>query len=279
MCFDLKRKNSEIQQVVRDKRATECMKEILTLTFITLHGTLPTMKERTLRILAALIDDFVESATPVASKKLLQSGKFSVSSATVRNEFALLEEIGFIESPHVSAGKVPTEKGYRFFVDQLLKEDAEEERKIQELFAKHIQEYHLEKIRESLFDMIKLCSHLSGNVAFTSIENDQSLYLGLSKVLRSPEFMAQPERGAQIVEVFERREKFQEMLGSLDLNLNEVKIFIGNENLFEEVQSCAMLVLRFDKNGVRGHIGILGPMRMNYGYNRALLRNIINMIG
>jgi transcriptional regulator of heat shock response len=237
------------------------------------------MKERTLRILAALINDFVESATPVASKKLLESGDFTVSSATVRNEFALLEEIGLIESPHVSAGKVPTEKGYRFFVDQLLREDAEEERQIQELFAKHIEEYHLEKIRESLFDMIKLCSHLSGNVAFTSIENDQSLYLGLSKVLRSPEFMAQPERGAQIVEVFERREKFQEMLSSLDLKTNEVKIFIGNENLFEEVQSCAMLVLRFDKNGVQGHIGILGPMRMNYGYNRALLRNIIEMIG
>ena len=126
--------------------------------------------------------------------------------------------------------------------------------------------------------MIKLCSHLSGNVAFASIENDQSLYLGLSKVLRSPEFMAEPERGAQIVEVFERREKFQEMLCSLDLPINEVKIFIGNENLFEEVQSCAMLVLKFEKNGVQGHVGILGPMRMNYGFNRALLKNMISMM-
>ena len=126
--------------------------------------------------------------------------------------------------------------------------------------------------------MIKLCTHLAGDVAFTSIENDRSLYLGLSKVLRSPEFMAEPERGAQIVEVFERREKFQEMLSSLDLKLNEVKIFIGNENIFEEVQSCAMLVVRFQKNGVEGHIGILGPMRNNYGYNRALLRNVVEMI-
>ena len=236
------------------------------------------MKERTLRILAALINDFVESATPVASKKLLESGAFSVSSATVRNEFALLEEIGLIMSPHVSSGKVPTEKGYRFFVDQLLKEDEVEEMKVHALFEKHIHDYHLEKARESLFDMIKLCSHLSGNVAFASIENDQSLYLGLSKVLRSPEFMAEPERGAQIVEVFERREKFQEMLCSLDLPINEVKIFIGNENLFEEVQSCAMLVLKFEKNGVQGHVGILGPMRMNYGFNRALLKNMISMM-
>ncbi len=237
------------------------------------------MKERTLRILTALINDFVESATPVASKKLLESGDFSVSSATVRNEFALLEEIGLIESPHVSAGKIPTEKGYRFFVDQLLKEDVAEDLRVQELFQKHIEEYHLEKTRESLFDLIKLCSHLSGNVAFASIENDQSLYLGLSKVLRSPEFMAHPERGAQIVEVFERREKFQDMLNKMALPLNEAKIFIGNENLFEEVQSCAMIVIRFDQKGVKGHIGILGPMRMNYGFNRALLKNAIEMLG
>lgn len=236
------------------------------------------MKERTLRILAALINDFVESATPVASKKLLESGDFSVSSATVRNEFALLEEIGLIESPHVSAGKIPTEKGYRFFVDQLLREDEAEELRVQELFARYIEEYHLEKTRESLFDLIKLCSHLSKNVAFASIENDQTLYLGLSKVLMSPEFLANPERGAQIVEVFERREQFQDMLGSLDLPLNQVKIFIGNENLFEEVQSCAMLVARFEKNGVQGHIGILGPMRMNYGFNRALIRNALGML-
>lgn len=237
------------------------------------------MKERTLRILAALINDFVESATPVASKKLLESGDFSVSSATVRNEFALLEEVGLIESPHVSSGKVPTEKGYRFFVDQLLKEDVAEDLRVQELFQKHIAEYHLEKTRESLFDLIKLCSHLSGDVAFASIENDQTLYLGLSKVLRSPEFVAEPERGAQIVEVFERREKFQEMLEKMDLPVNEAKIFIGNENLFEEVQSCAMIVVRFERNGVKGHIGILGPMRMNYGFNRALLRNVIEMLG
>jgi len=266
-----------LKTMIRGQRGLR--RTLQTLTSVTLYGTLPTMKERTLRILTALINDFVESATPVASKKLLESGEFSVSSATVRNEFALLEEIGLIESPHVSSGKIPTEKGYRFFVDQLLQEDADEEQKIQELFAKHMKEYHLEKARESLFDMIKLCSHLSGNVAFASIENDQSLYLGLSKVLRSPEFIAEPERGAQIVEVFERREKFQEMLTSLKLPIGKVKIFIGNENLFEEVQSCAMLVLRYETKGVQGHIGILGPMRMNYGYNRALLRNVVGLLG
>ena len=81
------------------------------------------MKERTLRILQALVEDFIETANPVASGRLLESGKFKVSSATVRNEFGVLEEVGLIESPHVSAGKVPTAKGYRFFVDELMEPD------------------------------------------------------------------------------------------------------------------------------------------------------------
>lgn len=236
------------------------------------------MKERTLRILAALIDDFVATANPVASKKLLESGNFKVSSATVRNEFALLEEIGLICSPHVSAGKIPTERGYRFFVDQMLQEDVAAEKTIQTVFEKHLEEYRLERAKTTLFDVLRLTSQLSGNVAFASVDRDRTLYIGLSNVLRSPEFLHEPEQAARIVEIFERREKFQNMLGTLELPKDEVKIFIGTENLLEEVQSCAMMVAKFETIDTSGHVGILGPMRMNYGFNRALLRNVLQML-
>jgi transcriptional regulator of heat shock response len=235
------------------------------------------MKDRTLRILTALIEDFVENAIPVASKKLLLDRHFDISSATVRNEFALLEEIGLIESPHVSAGKIPTQKGYRFFVDELLY-DEKEEKRVQSLFEKHIQHYRLVKTKEILFDMLRLLSQLSGNVAFVNINNDKTAYLGLSNVLRSPEFMTHPEKVAQIVEIFEGQERFQNMLNSLNINEKDVKIFIGEENLLEEISSCAMLVTKFASQEIHGNIGILGPMRMKYGFNKALLRNVLEML-
>jgi heat-inducible transcriptional repressor len=235
------------------------------------------MKERTLQILTALIQDFVETASPVASRKLLLMSKdFDISSATVRNEFSLLEEVGLIKSPHVSAGKIPTQKGYRFFVDELL-EDQKEEQLVQSIFAKHLSQYRLSKSKEILFDVVRLLAQLSGNVAFVTVDNDRTFYLGLSNVLRSPEFLMQPEKAAQIVEILEGKERFRTMLESLDLE-GKIKIFIGEENLLEEITSCAMVVARFQTSEISGTVGLLGPMRMRYGFNKALIKNMLEMI-
>ncbi len=235
------------------------------------------MKERTLQILSALIQDFVETANPVASRKLLLMSKdFDISSATVRNEFSLLEEVGLIKSPHVSAGKVPTQKGYRFFVDELL-ENTKEEQLVQSIFQKHIAQYRLSKSKEILFDVVRLLAQLSGNVAFVTVDNDRTFYLGLSNVLRSPEFLMQPEKAAQIVEILEGKERFRTMLESLDLG-GKIKIFIGEENLLQEITSCAMVVAQFQASEISGTIGLLGPMRMRYGFNKALIKNALEMM-
>ena len=236
------------------------------------------MKERTLLILRALIKDFIETANPVASKHLLETCDLNISSATVRNEFAALEEVGLITSPHISAGKVPTEKGYRFFVDKLMTEEEQNEKFIREIFEKHIQNYRLSKTKESIFDAMKLVSQLSNNVAFATLDNDRTFYLGLSNILRSPEFITDPEKGAQVVEVFEGREKFREMLESMKIKDNDVRIFIGEENIMQEINSCAIIVGKFRVNSASGYIGILGPMRMKYSYNRALVRNVLQMV-
>jgi heat-inducible transcriptional repressor len=78
------------------------------------------LSERSRRILAALVGEYVETAEPVASSTLVKKGGFGLSSATVRNVFAALEEQGFVYQPHTSAGRVPTDVGYRAYVDMLL---------------------------------------------------------------------------------------------------------------------------------------------------------------
>ena len=236
------------------------------------------MKPRTLQILQTLIEDFIETANPIASKKLIQSGKLEVSSATIRNEFALLEEIGLIRSPHISAGKIPTQKGYRFFVDEFCKEDATEAQLISSIFDKHLETYKLEKSKEVLFDGLRLMAQLSSNVAFCTITNDRTFYLGLSNVLRCPEYVSNPEQAAQIVEILEGRERFQQLLSSLNLPADEIKIFIGEENLLEEIASCTLILTPFTRGNIKGNIGILGPMRMRYGFNRALLKNVLRLL-
>jgi heat-inducible transcriptional repressor len=75
--------------------------------------------ERRFQVLRAIVADFVSSNEPVASKGIVERHNLGVSSATVRNDMAALEEEGFIAQPHTSAGRVPTDKGYRLFVDRL----------------------------------------------------------------------------------------------------------------------------------------------------------------
>jgi heat-inducible transcriptional repressor len=82
---------------------------------------LPTLNDRTMRVLATLVREHIETGEPVASQKLVRRGGFGLSSATIRNILVQLEELGYLRQPHTSAGRVPTDLGYRAYVDQLLK--------------------------------------------------------------------------------------------------------------------------------------------------------------
>jgi heat-inducible transcriptional repressor len=79
------------------------------------------LDDRKLEVLRAIVEDYVETQEPVGSKALVDRHKLGVSPATVRNDMAVLEEEGYIRQPHTSAGRVPTDAGYRLFVDRLTK--------------------------------------------------------------------------------------------------------------------------------------------------------------
>lgn len=81
------------------------------------------MDERKKEILQAVIDEYINTAEPVSSATLVEKYKLNYSSATVRNELAELEKNGFLDKTHTSSGRIPSEKGYRFYVDELVKED------------------------------------------------------------------------------------------------------------------------------------------------------------
>ena len=81
---------------------------------------MPELSERQKRLLLLLIRDYIESAQPVGSKRLVEHYRIDLSTATIRNEMAALTEMGYLRQPHTSAGRVPTEEGYRYFVSQMV---------------------------------------------------------------------------------------------------------------------------------------------------------------
>ncbi|MBM7584739.1 heat-inducible transcriptional repressor [Bacillus pakistanensis] len=107
------------------------------------------LTDRQLLILQVIIDDFIRSAQPVGSRSLSKKEEISFSSATIRNEMADLEELGFIEKPHTSSGRIPSEKGYRYYVDHMLspqKLDRHDISSMRSIFAERI--YEMEKVIE-----------------------------------------------------------------------------------------------------------------------------------
>ena len=105
------------------------------------------LTDRQLLILQVIVDDFIQFAQPVGSRSLAKKEEISFSSATIRNEMADLEELGFIEKTHTSSGRIPSEKGYRYYVDHLLspqKLDHQDIHTIKSIFAERI--YEMEKI-------------------------------------------------------------------------------------------------------------------------------------
>ncbi|NJL93194.1 MAG: heat-inducible transcription repressor HrcA [Anaerolineae bacterium] len=106
---------------------------------------LPELTERQLTILAALIRAYIQTPEPISSKQISDADDIGVSSATIRNEMAVLEQLGMIRAPHTSAGRVPTEAGYRYFVEHLLQEQElsrQEQRAIRAEFTQVAQDVH-----------------------------------------------------------------------------------------------------------------------------------------
>lgn len=85
------------------------------------------LTQRMVEILKAIVDEFVETAEPVASKTLVEKYRLPYSSATIRNEMAILEKEGYIEKPHTSAGRIPSNKGYKYYCENLLEKNIDEE--------------------------------------------------------------------------------------------------------------------------------------------------------
>ena len=230
-------------------------------------------KDRKNQILGAIVDHFVKTAQPVGSKTIILTYNFNVSPATVRNEMALLEEEGFIMQPHTSAGRVPTDQGYRLYVDKLA--DYERARILAHQTLEKIRSHSkAEDAKEKVQKAVKLLSQASPNLAFATIpENDRTFFMGISKMLRQPEFLEAPMQASQVMEVIEDQQHFLKGLSKLDLS-EEIKIFIGEENILSGIESCSLIVSEYNINGFKGAMGILGPKRMPYAFNTAILKEV-----
>ena len=138
------------------------------------------ISERNTAVLRSIIEDFILTNEPVSSKALLERHQFGVSSATIRNDMAVLEEEGYIQAPHTSSGRVPTDKGYRVFVDQMINAEVTAELKknlleLNRLFSKTLDQ--LTDLDEKLHTSAQLLAKATGEAAVVQYPNLQNTFV------------------------------------------------------------------------------------------------------
>jgi heat-inducible transcriptional repressor len=221
------------------------------------------MTERQKKILVAIIEQYAEVASPVGSKLLAQI--FNVSSATIRAEMAELERGGYIEQPHTSAGRIPTDKGYRFYVNNLNEAEGLPARRAEKALAMRVQGAGMpEQTIKSAVDTLVELTH---NLGLATIGGQ--LYMsGLSNLFGQPEFI----QASQVRQVAGLLDNLQPWLREAAPN-EPLSVYIGRENPIGRSAGCTLIISRFRSPfSDRSYIGTLGPTRQSYREVMTLVR-------
>lgn len=238
-------------------------------------------EQRKRLVLAATIDRYIANAVAVSSGDIAQA--FNLSSATIRNIFAELENEGYLTHPYTSGGRIPTNKGYRYYVDFLIRQmellDAEKDR-ISSEYRKKITQ--LEEALDKTSEVISSVTHCAGIVSLLGWQ-DKLFYRGISQILDEPEFHDY-ERIRFIIKMIEDK---QGLLDIINRGVwDKINIYIGEELGCPEAESCSLVVSTYgSKNKPSGRLAVLGPKRMKYDhiissleYISGVLTDVINKI-
>ena len=225
---------------------------------------------RQTQILVAIIEQYAEVASPVGSVTLAKL--FNVSSATIRSEMAKLEDLGLITQPHTSAGRIPTDKGYRFYVNRLTAQNESQNEQIllnadnskdnlwgfraisSRVSAQNDRADHA--IRSAVDSLVEL----TGNLGLATI-GDQLYINGIYNLFSQPEF----ESGEAVQSVAQLLDNLEPWLREVTPN-ELLNVYIGSENPIGKSSGASLIISKFESPfSENSYIGVLGPTRQNYG--------------
>jgi transcriptional regulator of heat shock response len=239
------------------------------------------LTERQQKILNVAVKEYVETAEPVSSQELLKKHDFGVSPATIRNEMQKLTDKGFLLQPHTSAGRIPTDKGYRFFVNNLLaKEKSSFAKASEDKPAKDLTpaKWEGEKTEDTFKFIQGLTRHLAEQtraLALNYVEDEDIFWKeGWEEVLREPEF----EERDNIIDFTKLLENLEQHIGDIKKE-SGLSVYIGGENSYPKAKNFTVISSHYHlPNGEKGVISIIGPKRMEYDKNINLINSLMKLL-
>lgn len=230
------------------------------------------MTPRQKQILGAIVELYAKTAEPVGSVTLAET--IDTSSATIRAEMAALEREGYIMQPHISAGRVPTDKGYRCYVNAM--EPTRGDSRQELAMARRIS--GAGEADRAIKNAVESLAHVTRNMGLATIAGN--LYMsGMASLFQQPEFAS----GSKAYEIARLLDSLEEWLAEAAPN-DPISVYIGRENPIGRASGATLIISRFESPySSRSYIGVLGPTRQNYGpviglvqYTGKLLEETLN---
>jgi heat-inducible transcriptional repressor len=234
--------------------------------------------DRRLEILRAIVDEYVETQVPVGSRAIADKRALGISPATIRNEMAVLEEEGFITQPHTSAGRIPTDRGYRLFVDKLstIKPLSTAERRAIETFLEGALDLEDVVVRSAklLADITKQVAVVQYPHLRESTGREKMAISGTGNLARSGE-----DLGPTLSPILEALEEQVVLLRLLSDAHPTVHVTIGSEQVEANLQTTSLVTVGYGADPSLGSLGVLGPTRMDYAGSISAVSAVARYVG
>ncbi|MCK5259578.1 MAG: hypothetical protein KAJ70_00820 [Candidatus Omnitrophica bacterium] len=232
-------------------------------------------------ILRLTIEQYIVTVTPVSSARIARECSLDLSSATVRNILADLEEEGYLTHPHTSAGRVPTQSGYRYYVDNFIDEIQlleAEKRRIKEEYERET--FEMEALLEKTSEVLSNMTHYTSIVSVDGW--DHKLFCGgTSFIMGYPDYQDVNRDIKKIKNILAALDEKERLLKVINRDLvKRIGILIGREMECSNIDGCSLVVSKYkSKQGPSGRIAILGPTRMDYNKVVSTLDYFSNLMG
>lgn len=213
------------------------------------------MTERQAHILRAIVEQYAEVASPVGSSLLAKV--FGVSSATVRAEMADLERMGYIAQPHTSAGRIPTDKGYRAYVNWLQQQETPKISRQAYAIERQIQDSG--EAEQTIKNAVRALASATDNLSI-GLWNGRIYQHGLASLFQHPEFFG----GREAFGIAQLVERLPELIGQIYHDDNRVTVYIGHENPIGRSAGASSIIGRVRTPQGQSFVGVVGPTRQNY---------------
>lgn len=230
-------------------------------------GILYSMEDLTLRqvdILKSIIKEHTMTGEPVSSDILEKKYKLGISPATIRNEMVELAKKGYLKKTHFSSGRIPSAKGFRFYIKHVMKEKelstADEVSYKNSIWDERKEEHRL------LSQAAKVLAHKTGLLSLVTTNFGDLYYAGISNLLHRQEFLNW-DLSKTILERLDEVQYWERILERLFKFDEDIMFMLGEEDFSDPMfETCASIFCNFEGKKMKGIIGVVGPKRMSYDF-------------